>query len=316
VWENFAVLILCFVLLRSVCKKIIEYTEKIASVWGMGHMAAGFILLSISTSLPEFFISILSSIQGQSSISVGNVLGANIADITFVLGVTVLITGKKVVVVREEILELIRFLFIPSLITVLILQGGTLTWNHGLVLLALFGYFVVDMSRRTKNVVEIPTARPKKEPILLVKFALYAAVLLVIAHFIVDAAVAISVGFGIIPSVVGATVVSVGTTLPELSTGIVAMRKGHYSMALGDIIGSCIVNITLVLGIASLLSQRPFDLLSVSGLVFFFLLTTMSLWYMLDTSNSLDRKEAYILIFLYILFMLQELGISLVYLIL
>jgi len=290
--------------------KIIIYTTKLSSYFGLSEISAGFIILSIATSLPELFVSAIASVMNQGGISVGNVLGSNIANLTIIIGLAILLSHKKFVIKSSSQKELVQFLFLSSLIPLFILQRGSIGPILGLVLLILFVYFGLNISKKAGKISSLGFIRKKDINMIIIKFLIAIGLLLLFSKLVVDNGIEIANFIGLPPSVIGATLIAIGTSLPELATTIQALKKHLFEMALGNILGSCITNLTLVLGIASLLSFSPVSTLAAGGILFFVLVSSLTIWYLITTKKYLGRKIALFIIFIYILFVLQQIGIS------
>jgi len=290
--------------------KIIIYTTKLSSYFGLSEISAGFIILSIATSLPELFVSAIASVMNQGGISVGNVLGSNIANLTIIIGLAILLSHKKFVIKSSSQKELVQFLFLSSLIPLFILQRGSIGPILGLVLLILFVYFGLNISKKAGKISSLGFIRKKDINMIIIKFLIAIGLLLLFSKLVVDNGIEIANFIGLPPSVIGATLIAIGTSLPELATTIQALKKHLFEMALGNILGSCITNLTLVLGIASLLSFSPVSTLAAGSIIFFVLFSSLSIWYFVSTKKYLGRKIALFIIFIYILFVLQQIGIS------
>jgi len=129
----------------------------------------------------------------------------------------------------------------------------------------------------------------------------------VCAYFIVESASFLAASVGIPPVVIGATVVAFGTSVPELSTSIEAVKKGHLELGLGNIIGSCFMNITLIIGITLVTSTLTINMSAFSNVAIFSLITNLLLWYFLS-NERVGRREGTVLLFLYALFLAISLG--------
>jgi cation:H+ antiporter len=304
-------LLVSFFFITLTSDKIIVYTTKLASYYGLSHMSAGFIVLSVVTSLPELFVSVMSSISGQGGISVGNVLGSNVANLTIIIGLSILISGRDFIIKTESQQELAQFLFMLSLIPLFILQRGSLGPILGIVLLILFVFFILKISKKAENIHALDFMRKDELNKTIIKFLVSIGFLLLFSKIAVDNAINIAEIAGLAPSVIGATLVAIGTSLPELATTIQALRKHFFGMALGNILGSCITNITLILGITSLLSFSQVSTIAAGGMMFFALGSTMTVWYLVNTRKYFDKRIALLLIAIYALFVLQQIGVSL-----
>jgi cation:H+ antiporter len=276
-------------------------------------MAAGFILLSVITSLPELSVSIVASLGGEGGLSVGNVLGSNVANLTIILGLSILIARKTITLKGQSNKELVQFLFISSMIPLFIVQRGSLGPVLGIVLLILFAYFGVTVSRKTEPTTLEETPQQQKEEKMAfvgIKFLIGVLMIILLSKFAVDSSIEIADFVGLPTSIIGATIIGLGTSLPELATTIQALKQGLVSMALGNLLGSCITNITLILGVSSLLSSSEVNVVAVQSIMFYVLLSSLSVWYMVSSAERLTRKSAIFLCLIYAVFILQQVGVS------
>lgn len=300
------------ILLMLSSERSVNYTLKISKLLGISELSAGFIILSLATSMPDFFVSVISAIEGNGSLGVGNVLGANITKLTLVLGLAVIVTRKRGVKFSKNVFNnLINFLFIASIIPLFILQTGGLSLVLGLILLVLFVFFAVKIPKPKDNVSELHTAFKKDKIILFIKFLIAISLVILSSNLIVDNGVNIAIQLNLPVSVIGATLIGFGTSLPELVTSIRAFRKGLFDIGLGNIIGSCIINLTLVLGTSSIIAYSSINIVSFTSLILFALLATIITWFFISTERRIDKKEALMLVGIYTIFILQELGFSL-----
>jgi len=296
-----------------VSDRIIRYVLVISKAIGLSEMAAGFILLSVITSLPELSVSIVASMGGEGGLSVGNVLGSNVANLTIILGLAILIARKTITLKGQSNKGLVQFLFLSSVIPLFIVQRGSLGPVLGIVLLILFAYFGVTISRKTETTaLEEAPQQQNEEKITFVgiKFLIGVALIILLSKFAVDSSVDIADFVGLPTSIIGATIIGLGTSLPELATTIQALKQGLVSMALGNLLGSCITNITLILGVSSLLSFSEVNVVAVQSIMFYVLLSSLSVWYLVSSTESLTRKSAIFLCLIYGIFILQQVGVS------
>jgi cation:H+ antiporter len=134
-----------------------------------------------------------------------------------------------------------------------------------------------------------------------------AAVVLASAFFIVDSAAFIAASVGVPPVVIGATIVAFGTGIPELATSISSAKKGHFNLALGNIVGSCFINITFILGVALIVSPLTVHIAAFSNLAIFSLITNLFLWYFLS-DERMSWREGTLLLVLYAVFLVVSFG--------
>jgi cation:H+ antiporter len=300
-------------LIMLISDRIIRYVLAISKTFGLSEMAAGFILLSVTTSMPELSVSIVASLAGEGGLSVGNVLGSNVANLTIILGLAILFSRKEIMIKGQSQKELVQFLFISSVIPLFIVQRGSLGTMLGIILLILFGYFTVTISHKTETTTLDETSSNQHEEnvvFVCIKFFVGVMLIIVLSKFAVDSSVDIAGFIGLPTSIIGATLIGLGTSLPELATTIQALKKGLVNMALGNLLGSCITNITLILGVSSLLSFSPVNVVAVQSIMFYVLFSSLSVWYMVGASERLTKKRAIFLCLIYGVFILQQVGVS------
>ncbi|TSA55814.1 hypothetical protein D4R42_04800 [bacterium] len=188
-----------------------------------------------------------------------------------------------------------------SIIPLSLLFVGSASFLIGLALLGVFFYNIYQLSkiRNVKEEGAISEKQSLRKYIVLT--ILGASGVVVTSYFIVETASYIALSVGIPKVVIGATIVALGTSLPELVTGIDSVRKGHADLALGNIIGSCFMNITLILGLALIVTPFRVEMEAFSDLIVFSLITNLVLWYFLS-SEKIGRREGIVLLFIYSLF--------------
>lgn len=289
-------------------KYVVENALRIAEFFRIGELATGFILLSVSTSLPELVIAVISSSSGEGAISIGNVFGSNIADVLLVVGLMALLAGFTIK--REEAREFIRLLFMTSVMSLVLLLVNRLGTIEGFLLLFIFaGYSYYLIRREVSLDVRERISRKKFRTAVLI-FSLGVVVVIISADAAVNFAVRIATELSISESYIGATIIALGTSLPELAIDISAVRKGNVRLALGDALGSSMTNLTLILGFTGILSRVTYSMISYSGLVLFLLLANMLLWYFFDTGRKLGRLEGTVFLMIYVAFILTEFSLQ------
>lgn len=304
-------LAISLLLIMLISDRIIRYVLAISKAFGLSEMAAGFILLSVTTSMPELSVSIVASLAGEGGLSVGNVLGSNVANLTIILGLAILFSRKDIMIKGQSQKELVQFLFISSVVPLFIVQRGSLGTMLGIILLILFGYFSVTISRKTETTTLDETPKHEGNIVAIcIKFFVGVILIIILSTFAVDSSVDIAGFIGLPTSIIGATIIGFGTSLPELATTIQALKQGLFNMALGNLLGSCITNITLILGVSSMLSFSEVNVVAVQSIMFYVLLSSLSVWYMVGASERLTKKGAIFLCLIYGIFILQQIGIS------
>ena len=313
IFYSIPILVVSLLLIGLLSDRIIRYVLVISKAVGLSEMAAGFVLLSVVTSLPELSVSALAAISGEGGLAVGNVLGSNVANLTIIIGLAVFLSRTVISLKGETQKELVQFLFISSIIPLFIVQRGTLTPILGLVLLILFGYFSFVISRKTGKIESLEKVKKGDLAIAGLKLVVSVALIILLSKFAVDSAIDIADSLGLATSIIGATVIGLGTSLPELATTIQALKKRLFGMALGNIFGSCITNVTLILGISSLLSFSEVNVLAVENIMFYVLLSSLTMWFLVSSAERISRKAALVLCIIYVLFVLQQVGVHLLF---
>ena len=308
---NIAVLLVSLVVLIKASNLAITNSINLASITGLGKTKIGFILVAFSTSLPELFVAIFSIMDSQTiGISIGNILGSNITNICLILGLGFLLMATKypqsagffTKMTRDEVGDLNFGLFIASIVPLILLYVGYASQIVGFLLVSLFFYNMYELTKK-KETVEIISADSEKSKLgkYVVESLLGIIGVVVSAYFIVDSASFLALSVGVPPIIVGATVVAFGTSVPELATSLDSIRKGFIDLALGNVIGSCFINITLILGLTFLLSPFNVNVSVFSDLVIFSLISNIVLWYMLQ-NTKVNKREGIILLVFYTIF--------------
>jgi len=314
---NVIVFVAALAALTKASDLTITHSINVASVTGLGKTTIGFLLVAFSTSLPELFVAIFSVLNPDNvGVSIGNVLGSNIVNICLIIGVCFLLISLKYPeksrvlpkMAKEELGNLYFGLFIASIVPLTLIYIGYASRFVGVMLLAFFIYYLFQLSKSRTPTEESISKTEKGKLNKYIAFTILGAIGVVIcANFIVESSSILAESVGIPPVVIGATVVAFGTSVPELSTSIAAVKKGHLELALGNIIGSCFMNITLILGITLVASTLTINMSAFSNVALFSLITNLLLWYFLS-NERVGRREGTVLLFLYALFIAISLG--------
>lgn len=208
---------------------------------------------------------------------------------------------------KEELGSLHFGLFIASIIPLALLYIGYASRFLGVIMLALFIFYMYQLSKaRTPEQALSKTEKPKVGRYASLTI-LGAVGVVVCAFFIVESASFIAASSGIPPLVIGATVVAFGTSVPELATSISAVKQRHLDIALGNIVGSCFINITLILGVTLISLPLSINFDAFSNVAVFSLMANLLLWYFLS-GERIGRREGAVLLFMYALFLAISLG--------
>lgn len=313
----FLIAVFSFVLIKATDILLINL-KALAKRTRLGSFALTEILLALATSLPEFFVGITAALKGTPNLSLGNVIGANIANLSLVIGGAALLSGT--VWVKGFLLdEDISYAFVAGIAPLVLLFDKALSRIDGLILLFLYGLYQINLlcERRKKPLADEDEGLVHR---LLRKLNhqssrreigwifLGIALLLVSADMVVRFSLKLASALNVPALLVGLILLSVGTTLPELIFSIKAIKTHQASMVFGNLVGSIVSNATLILGIVALIS--PIKIMAFTDylratIVFVGL---FSIFYVLvRTKRKLERWEGGVLVGLYFLFALLEL---------
>jgi len=227
----------------------------VAQKFGISPLVVGFTIIAFGTSLPELIISVFANLRGSGGIAIGNVLGSNIANILLVIGVSAImvpLVGKSQAVLRD----LLMMILVTGLLAFLMQYGaiGRLAGFGMIGLLFGYVYFQYKMAKAGADVaMDVEDAPEYAKPIYAYVFLfLGLAVIAGGAEFLVRGASASAAIMHVPEAVIALSIIALGTSLPELSTCIIAVRKGHSDIVLGNIIGSNVFNILMILGFTAL----------------------------------------------------------------
>lgn len=313
-------LLVGFVFLIKGADFFVEGSSSIAKKLKVPSIIIGLTIVAMGTSLPEMAVSVTASLVHNNELAVSNVVGSNIFNLMFVIGVCAILT--PVLVQRETIVRDIPF----SVLCALLLLGlGYLAWGdtHGMTLghldgaifLGAFAGYVLYMirtalkARAEGNKTEIEGIEELEDgemkllsyPKSIVCIIGGAAAIAFGGDLTVDAASRIAIDLGMSQTLVGLTIVSIGTSLPELVTSVVAARKNEVDMAVGNAVGSNVFNILMVLGIASAIS--PLSLISENVIdILVLIIFSIAVWAFARSEKKITRREGIVMVLMYLIY--------------
>ena len=313
--KSLIILIVGFVLLIKGADFFVEGSSAVAKRLRIPSMIIGMTIVAMGTSLPECAVSVTASLTGNNSLAISNAVGSNIFNLLVVCGVCTLfvpLAVQKSTLQKEFPLSI----FCAGLLLLLGYLGMTLGRIDGILFLIIFtGYLLwmirsVKRARRTttpdaiSSIQEQVTSHINLLPAWKCLIFILGGMIAIKygGDFVVDGASAIAVRLGLSQTLIGLTIIAMGTSLPELVTSIVAARKDEVDMALGNVIGSNIFNILLVLGVAAAISPVAFawdNMIDIAVLIVISVITLIFAW----TSKELNRKEGIIMLILYAAYM-------------
>ncbi len=305
-------LILGLVLILVGASKLTDGASDIARRWGVSDLVVGLTVVAFGTSAPEFVISLFSALDGRTEMAIGNVVGSNIFNVLAIIGFTALVRPIKV---EKSILTSDIPLVLVSSLALLAMGSGpwlgdpaprVLTRADGIVLLLFFAIFMRYTFARAKSA-ELPPEGSTVEALPLWKSILWVVLglagLIIGGNLFVNGASGIAKALGVSDAVIGLTIVAAGTSLPELATSVVSAVKGKPGMAVGNVIGSNIFNIFLVLGASATIHPLSFGNI---GIVDLLVLTgaSMLFWFTgaVYGQRTFTRIEGAVLVLAYIFY--------------
>jgi cation:H+ antiporter len=232
---------------------LVKSLSRISKFLRISEFSAAFIIMAIATSLPELFVGISSAMSNNSALSLGNVIGANILNLTLITGIIVLM-GKEIKT-KKMGKESYFMLLGLALIIILYSIGKSLSRIDGIILLAFFAINLYTVfKKREKPPKKTKKSDGKNNFKFLFIFLISLIILFISSNYVVKYASGLALDLNLSQIIIGLFLISIATTLPELTFGISAVRLKHKEMGIGDQIGTVIANSTLVLGIVAIIS--------------------------------------------------------------
>lgn len=298
---NYILLLLGFVMLIKGADVFVESASGIAKKFGIPSIIIGLTIVAMGTSAPEFSVSVQSAIVGMNDICIANVIGSNLFNLLVVLGASSCI-GKLKINNYSDVIILLLVGLILSLTTV----NGSLTVWEGVQLLVLFAFYLghliwkaINENAQTEDIGEM------KHPLFITIVLGVLGLISIVwgGNIVVDSASIIAEQLGMSQNLIGLTVVSIGTSLPELVTSLVATKKGEMDIAVGNVIGSNIFNILLIIGTSVAISPMVVSMVAIYDMLFM-ILAMLIFIAMTSKTNTLTRGRGIMLILIYIGYMI------------
>lgn len=300
-------LLLSIVVIVKGSDMLVDGCVNLAKFLRVPTLVIGLTVVAIATGVPEIAISITSSIKGSNGLLLGNLLGSNMFNILFILGLIALI--KPLLVKREIIIKNYLFALLSCFVLFVIsydVYFGDETYNvitrsEGILLLCFAGIFLYStiLGVMDENRLKIEKGKfTAKDAVCILIGILMVAIS---AEVIVNTSINISKWFGISENLIGLTVIAVGTNLPELVTSVVAVRKGEIDMAIGNLVGTNIYNIFLILGIAATINPIAISPSSFMDIIIL-AITSIIVYIFIQHKKDISKMEGILMIGLYIVY--------------
>ena len=319
-WLNLLYIIIGVALVLWGADRLTEGASSLARGMRVPEIIIGLTIVAAGTSAPELFVSLVSALKGTADLAVGNVIGSNIFNTTLIVGCSALVA--PMVVAKSTVRKDIPFAVVASLLLFVLcfddmdsphLWGNEITRSDGVILLIGFAGFMIYTFHTAKKDGLMPTeeelednAEQPKDYSHLLRNIFWIVVglgcLIYGSNLFVDAATYVAHRFGVRQSVIGLTIVAGGTSLPELATSVVAAYKGRSAIAIGNVIGSNVFNILLILGTTAVIS--PLRIMGITIVDLMVLLVTIGfMWLFAFTKFYVSRREGAVLVGCFLLYM-------------
>ncbi len=290
----------------------VDIFERMAHEVKVNKLILATFLVGLSTSLPELSVGIISALRGEPQIALGNLIGANLANLSWIVGGAAVVSGVIPVVgdyLRRDLWMSIGLAMLPFLM----MTDGVLSRFEGLLLILAYGFYIKFMIRKTDTLKHSKLQKHKKTRwkikgtgawfghLVLLVLSLFFMV--VISSYLIEFVLKLTSVLNVNAYWVGLLVLSFGTTLPELVLSLTASRKHDNSLVLGNILGSVVVNSTFIIGVVAIITPVVFDTSVQKGISGIFLIIILGLFWMFTQSKrKLERWEGLTLIGVYLMF--------------
>lgn len=287
---------------------VVDGISDLSKYFRISQIAVGFFVLAIATSLPELSVSLMSSVTGEGALAAGNIFGSNIANILLIIGICAVMYGVKVD--KGNLKEIGLLLLLTTAISAYILfkssfAGQALGLFEGIALLCIFAVYAwggVGKSKREESTLPKPVMKEEARNAFLL-FVGGMVLVLVSSSFVVGSAVTLAATLGIAESFIGATVIAFGTSLPELSIGIQSIKKKKYGIFLGNAVGSNMINLTLVLGVAAVLNPIAVQIPVFIAALLFAVVANMLLLYVAAVNKKIGKVGGAAFLLFYVIYL-------------
>lgn len=287
---------------------LVSGSSKLAGVYGIPPMIIGLTIVAFGTSSPELVVSVQASASGQTGLAIGNVIGSNILNVLLILGVTAVV--RPILVAKRIIRSDIPLLIGATGLGIFVLWDSTLTFWDGIILIGgMFGYaayvfFTVRHNKRNPlaDAPEKIVATRKNKWLYLVMIVVGLALLVGGSRLLVIGGVDLARMWGVSETIIGLTIVSIGTSLPELAASVIAAIKGESDIAIGNVVGSNLFNLLAIAGTSTIIHPSAIEGIGITDMAFLggsaLLLFPLAL-----TSLKIKRIEGALLLCLYALYL-------------
>lgn len=287
-----------------------KYAALLAENFRLSKYVVGFIIIAVISILPETFIAVDSALKGIPSFGLGTLFGSNIADMTLVFAIMLILIGRSLKV-EGKILKNRKLYPLFLLLPLILGLDGLYSRSDGLALMLIGGiFYYLALKDGVDNRVAVNADHRLKNSLLLLFGML---MLLIGSHFTVLSATSLAKDMGINPILIGMMIVGVGTTIPEMFFAFKSIKKDDDSLAIGDILGTVLADATIVVGIIALIAPFAFPQTIVYVTGIFMVMASILLYRFMYTGRTLTKKEAILLFLFWLCFVLTEFVINIMF---
>ncbi len=294
-------LLVGFVMLIKGADIFVDSSSSIAKKFGIPSIVVGLTIVAMGTSAPELSVSIQSAIAGMNDMSIANVVGSNIFNLLVVLGLSSVVNKLKITNYKDVVI-----MFVVGLIMLLCSIDGMLGVLDGIILLGAFVVYIASLLIKAyKENNKEETEEEQRPLILTIIFCIIGLLSIVFGgDIVVDSASVIAQQLGMSENLIGLTVVAIGTSLPELVTSIMATKKGEIDIAIGNVVGSNIFNMLLILGAASIINPMTVSIFAFIDLIFVIIamIVFIAITFKSKTLNKIKGLPLVLMYIAYIIF--------------
>lgn len=297
---NYTLLLVGFVMLIKGADVFVESASSIAKKFGIPSIIVGLTIVAMGTSAPEFSVSVQSALAGMNDMSIANVVGSNIFNLLVVLGISSVVNKLRIDNYKD-----ILVMFVVGLLMLICSIDGMLSVLDGCVLLGSFVIYILSLIYKAYKENQKEEIEEKKRPIYvtIVLGIIGLAAIIWGGNLVVDSASVIATQLGMSENLIGLTVVAVGTSLPELVTSVMATKKGEIDIAIGNVVGSNIFNMLLILGSASVINPMTVSYFAFIDLLFVIIAMVIFI-IMTFKSKSLSKVKGLPLVLMYVVYII------------
>ena len=309
-------IIIGFVLLVKGADFLVDGASKLAKRFHIPEIVIGLTIVSMGTSMPELFVSITSAIEGHSDMAIGNVVGSNIVNLFFILGLSAIV--KSIAFKRETRLIEIPLCLAVSIIFMIVCNiGQDITRVEAIILLALFIMFIIytivmsfkgeEFDKEDNVEEEKDNDKSKNSALKDIVFIILGVVALKFGgDLAVNNAVNVAQILGLSEKIIGVTILAIGTSLPELVTSVFSAMKGKSDIAIGNIIGSNIFNMLFIIGVSALINPITYNISYNKDMIILIIGTViLSLFPLIPPKNKMSRMNGIIFTIMYLAYMVS-----------